>query len=66
MKYINNLKPKCSASHDDISSKVLMDIAQIIAPTLTIIINLSLYTGFFPEKIKIAKLTPLFKHNEKT
>ena len=38
------------------------DIAQIIAPTLTIIINL---TGIFPEKLKIAKVTPLFKHEER-
>ena len=65
MKYINNLKPKCSAGHDGISSKLLKDIAQIIAPTLTIIINQSLYTGIFPEKLKIAKVTPLFKHGEK-
>ena len=47
MKYTNNLKPKCSAGHDGISSKLLKDIAQIIAPTLTIIINQSLYTGIF-------------------
>ena len=66
MKYINNLKPKCSAGHDGISSKLLKNIAQIIAPTLTIIINQSLYTGIFPEKLKIAKVTPLFKHGEKT
>ena len=66
MKYINNLKPKCSAGHDGISSKLLKDIAQIIAPTLTIIINQSLYTGICPEKLKIAKETPIFKHGEKT
>ena len=66
MKYINNLKPKCSAGHDGISSKLLKDIAQIIAPTLTIIINQSQYTRIFPKKLKIAKLAPLFKHGEKT
>ena len=66
MKYINNLKPKCSAGHDGISSKLLKDIAQIIAPTLTIIINQSLYTGIFPEKIKNSRINPLFKHGEKT
>ena len=50
MKYINNLKPKFSAGHDGISSKLLKDIAQIIDPTLIIIINQWLYTGIFPEK----------------
>ena len=50
MKYINNLKPKRSAGHGGKSSKLLKDIAQIIAPTLTIIINQSLYTGIFLEK----------------
>ena len=61
MKYINNLKPKCSAGHDGISSKLLKDIAQIIAPTLTIIINQSLYTGIFPEKLKNRQSNPIIQ-----
>ena len=58
---INNLKPKQSAGHDSISSKLLKDIGHIIAPTLSVIINQSLYTGIFPKQLKTAKVIPLFK-----
>ena len=57
---INNLKPKQSAGHDSISSKLLKD----ISPTLSVIINQSLYTGLFPKQLKIAKVIPLFKKGE--
>ena len=63
---INNLKPKQSAGHDSISSKLLKDIGHIIAPTLSVIINQSLYTGIFPKQLKIAKVIPLFKKGEET
>ena len=63
---INNLKPKQSAGHDSISSKLLKDIGHIIAPTLSVIINQSLYTEIFPKQLKIAKVIPLFKKGEET
>ena len=63
---INNLKPKQSAGHDSISSKLLKDIGHIIAPTLSVIINQSLYTGIFPKQLKTAKVIPLFKKGEET
>ena len=63
---INNLKPKQSAGHDSISSKLLKDIGHIIAPTLSVIINQSLYTGIFPKQLKIAKVIPLFNKGEET
>ena len=63
---INNLKPKQSAGHDSISSKLLKDIGHIIAPTISVIINQSLYTGIFPKQLRIAKVIPLFKKGEET
>ena len=46
---LNNLKPKQSAGHDYISSELLKYIGHIIAPTLSVIINQSLFTGIFPK-----------------
>ena len=40
-------------------------IPEIKAP-LTIIINQTLKTGIFPDKLKIAKVLPLFKKGDKT
>ena len=58
---INKLKPKSSAGHDDISTIILKKIAHIIAPILSITLNQSLCTRILPNKLKIAKVIPLFK-----
>ena len=58
---VHKLKPKISCGHDDISTKLVKEtIAYIIEP-LTHIINLSLKTGIFPDKLKIAKVIPIHK-----
>ena len=36
-------------------------VAQLFAPCLARLINQSLHTGIFPDKLKIAKVIPLFK-----
>ena len=61
---INNLKPKSSSGHDDISSIHLKFISNDIINTLTLIINQSLCTGIFPNALKIAKITPIFKKGD--
>ena len=60
-KTIQNLKPKSSSGHDDISTILLKRIAPTISSILSITINQSLMTGIFPNKLKIAKVIPLFK-----
>ena len=60
-KMISQLPPKTSCGHDNISSKLLKEIKDIVSPSLSIIINQSLFTGIFPDKLKLAKLVPLFK-----
>ena len=61
LKVINNLKPKSSTGHDGISTILLKFIAHDILHILTGIINQSLSTGIFPDSLKIAKITPIFK-----
>ena len=63
-KIIQNLKPKASSGPDGQSSKLLKAIGSVLAPTLSVIINQSLYTGIFPDKLKVAKVLPLYKMGE--
>ena len=63
-KLIHSLKPKNSAGHDNISSKLLKEIVDIISRPISIIINQSLCTGIFPDKLKLAKVIPLFKKDD--
>ena len=62
---INKLKNKTSSGKDEISNKLLKSIKDVISEPLTVIINQSLLTGIFPEKLKIAKVKPLYKKGDK-
>ena len=55
---IRQLKPKKSMGYDNISQILLQKYAKYLA-TLTCIINQSLKT-VFPNKLKIAKIIPIF------
>ena len=63
-KSIKNLKPKSSAGHDNISSKLLRQVGDIVAYPLSIIINQSLCTGLFQNRLKLAKVIPLYKKDD--
>ena len=60
-KVLGKLKSKSSSGHDGISSLLLKEINDIIAEVTTLIINQSLSTGIFPDKLKLAKVVPVFK-----
>ena len=64
IKIIRGLKPKSSAGYDNLSSKVLKDIADKVSTPLSIIIDQSLCSGIFPSKLKIAKVIPFFKKGD--
>ena len=51
---------------DEISPRFLEDGAEVLAKPICDIINLSIKLSTFPDKCKIAKLTPLFKKGSKT
>ena len=63
-KVIQSLHTKTSSGHDGISVKLLKYLAPGLRQPSTFIINQSLLTGIFPEKLKIAKVLPLFKKND--
>jgi hypothetical protein len=64
LKAIDNLKPKTSTGMDGLSNKLVKLLKNVISDCLTLIINQSISTGIFPEKLKIAKVIPLFKKGE--
>ena len=63
-KIIENLKPKTSVDIDGMSSKLLKYIQPIVTKPLTLIINQMITTGIFPQKLKEARVIPLYKKNE--
>ena len=62
-KIIENLPTKNSCGCDGISSKLLKIIEPAIIKSLTLLIN-QLNTGTFPDKLKIAKVIPIFKKDD--
>ena len=63
---INKLKPKSSTGHDNISNKLIKSAKHILIKPLVLIINQSLNRGIFPSQLKLSKVKPLFKKNDKT
>ena len=63
---IQNLPSKTSCGFDNLSLKIIKTIKGDLLSPLTIIINQMLNTGIFPEKLKIAKIKPIFKKGENT
>ena len=59
-KIIHTIAAKNSCGIDAISTKLIKMIGDDIAGPLTLIINQSLSTGVFPDKLKIAKVIPLY------
>ena len=45
---------------------MLKSLQEVISKSLTLIINQSLNTGIFPQKLKLAKVIPIYKKGEKT
>ena len=64
-KAINALKPKKSSGTDNISCVLLKWCGDVISKPLTTIINQSLNNGIFPDKLKIAKVIPIYKKDDK-
>ena len=62
---IMSMKNSNSAGEDEISSRILKAIANVIVEPLAYCINLSLLSGIVPCKTKIAKIIPIFKSGDK-
>jgi len=58
-------KSNKAAGYDEISPKVIKAVAQEISQPLSDIFNISLVTGVFPDDLKTAKISPIFKSDDK-
>ena len=61
LKILKGIKMSMSNCHDGISSELLKLVNDDISSCITLIINQSLTTGILPDKLKIAKVTPVYK-----
>ena len=64
VKVIKSLKPKTSCGHDGLSMKFIREIYPAITEPLTLIINQSIATSVFPNRLKIARVIPIFKKGD--
>ena len=60
-KTIDSIQPKTSCGFDGISSQLLKSLKPALTQPLRLITNQILTTGIFPDKLKIAKVVPIYK-----
>ena len=60
------LKESKAAGPDKINAKLVKDSAEVICPTSTKIFNRSLQQGIFPEDLKNAFVSPIYKNGDKS
>lgn len=65
IKIINDLKPKHSYGYDGISSCLLQSLKNTLAEPICFLINQSFENFTFPDPLKIAKVIPIFKKDNK-
>ena len=63
-KQIDKINTRKATGPDGISSKFLKLVKPAVVMPLTNLINLSLTTGCFPDKLKEAQVTPIFKKDD--
>ena len=63
--FIRKLDPGKSTGLDGIGPRVIKMACDIIAPSITDLINKSIITGRFPNQLKQAKVYPIFKNGAK-
>ena len=61
IKEIGNLDESKSTPIESIPAKILKDHFDIIGPKIAIDFNLSIKTGVFPQRLKLADISPIFK-----
>jgi len=63
---VNHMKPKTSSGQDNLSPKLIKKCSLNISIPLAHIANLSIATGTFPQKMKIAKVITVYKKDNPT
>lgn len=63
-KIIAQLKNKPSVGFDEVPTRLIKECSKELSPYITNIINKSVISGKFPNKLKVAKTTPIFKKGD--
>ena len=66
LKLLKKLNKSKGAGLDKLSSRLIRECTDLISPYISIIFNCSLTTGTFPDDWKLAKVTPIFKHGDRS
>jgi len=66
MKIITKLNNSKSPGYDNIGPSLIKDVSVVILDPLVHIFNLSLLNGCVPDKLKIAKVIPVFKKGDRS
>ena len=64
IKIIDKFNSNKGAGNDNIGNFIIKRVANEIAKPLTMLFNLSITTGIVPEKLKIAKVIPIYKKDD--
>ena len=64
-KHIKEMKPSKAAGLDNIPARLLQDSSDVIVSFLANIFNVSITQGVFPDDIKQARISPIFKSGDK-
>ena len=59
LKILQNLKPKKSSGHDNITSELLKQLDTSVAYPISIITNKSITSATLPEFLKLSKVIPI-------
>ncbi|CAB4037744.1 Hypothetical predicted protein, partial [Paramuricea clavata] len=62
---LEKLNSSKSTGPDNIPVKLLKDSKETIAPFLAYIFNTSLCSGIFPDNLKVARVSPIYKEGDK-
>ncbi len=65
-KIIDELAPKSSSGFDGLSTKFVKNLKNYLLQPITLIVNQMINTGLFPDKLKIAKINPIYKKDDET
>lgn len=61
---MNKINIKKAIGADGILAKIVKNYKSYIAPQLTALVNLSIENNCFPDKLKEAQVTPIFKKSD--